>query len=123
MPKTEMQGVFRGMLRDVVECSEFASVCRQLGLVPAGPDVDEIEHYQSHIRLQGFSSVAAETISHADIAAEVILQLTRMDAHGDQDDEESERTRLSYTLITRTACTAVISHLLHQGILRIGDSS
>ncbi|MET9360352.1 hypothetical protein ABZX93_05535 [Streptomyces sp. NPDC006632] len=118
--ETEAPAIFRGMLRDVVACSDYAEVCRLLGLVPAGPDVDEIEHYQSHVRIEEFMPVAAEVLSHADVAASVLYRLTHM---GECEEDGDERSRAMFHFVTRSACTAVISHLLQKGILEIGDES
>ncbi|MET7631730.1 hypothetical protein ABZS53_14940 [Streptomyces sp. NPDC005499] len=118
--ETEAPAIFRGMLRDVVACSDYAEVCRLLELVPAGPDVDEIEHYQSHVRIEEFLPVAQETLSHADVAANVLYRLTRL---GEAAEEDDERARAMFLFVTRTACTAVIAHLLQNGTLEIGDES
>ncbi|WNI17592.1 hypothetical protein [Actinacidiphila sp. ITFR-21] len=118
--EAEAPAIFRGMLRDVVACSDYAEVCRLLGLVPAGPDVDEIEHYQSHARIADFIPVAADALSHADVAANLLYRLTRM---GEHEEDGDERSQTMFHFVTRTACTAVISHLLQKGILEIGDKA
>lgn len=118
--EAEAPAIFRGMLRDVVACSDYDEVCQLLGLVPAGPDVDEIEHYQSHARIEKFMPVAEEALSHADVAARVLHRLTRM---GECAENGDERSLAMFHFVTRTACTAVIAHLLQKGILEIGGES
>ncbi|MFJ3271034.1 hypothetical protein [Streptomyces sp. NPDC086776] len=118
--ETEAPVIFRGMLRDVVACSDFDDVCRLLELVPAGPDVDEIEHYQSHARIEEFMPVAVEALTHADVAADVLYRLTRL---GEHEEGPDERAQAMFLFVTRTACTAVIAHLLQKGTLEIGEES
>ncbi|MFF8283367.1 hypothetical protein ACF06W_11660 [Streptomyces albus] len=115
--ETEVRTVFRAMLRDVVACSDYHEVCHLLGLVPASPDVDEVEHDQSHARIAGFMPVAAQTLLHADIASSVLYRLIQLD---DSDEEDEPYARAVLDVIARTACSTVISHLLEQGTLEIG---
>ena len=118
--ESEAPAIFRQMLRDIVACSDFDEVCLLLGMVPAGPDVDEVEHLHSHTRIERFLAVAAETLSHADVAANVLYRLTHLSEAGQQIDE---RSKAMFHFVTRTACTAVIAHLLEKGTLEIGDVS
>ncbi|MFD9815104.1 hypothetical protein [Streptomyces sp. NPDC059080] len=117
--ETEAPAIFRGMLRDVVACSDYDEVCQMLDLVPAGPEVDEVEHLQSHTRIEQFMPIAREALSHADVAAQVLYQLTRLG----EEEEGDERSRAMFHFVTRIACTAVICHLLQNGTLEIGDES
>ncbi|MEU3979603.1 hypothetical protein AB0465_18070 [Streptomyces griseoviridis] len=118
--ETSAPAVFRGMLRDIVACRDFDEVCLMLGLVPAGPDVDEVEHIQSHQRIEQFMPVAYEALSHADVAANVLCRLTHLSGDGRDIDE---RSMAMFNFVSRTACTAVISHLLENGTLKIGEDS
>lgn len=111
----ETPALFRGMLRDIVACSDYHEVCRLLGLVPAGPDVDEVEHRQSHCRLGEFHQVADEALSHADIAADVLYRLTHINQRGPEDD----RSRQMFQLVARTAVGTVLAHLLEKGHLGV----
>ena len=114
---SEAPAVFRGMLRDIVACQDYAQVCRMLGLVPAGPDVDEIEHHQSHERIEEFGRVSKDALSHASVAAEVLFRLTHL---GDVEAEEAdEKGRAMFHLVSRTATAAVIAHLLENGTLGV----
>ncbi|MEU1816061.1 hypothetical protein ABZ543_12820 [Streptomyces roseifaciens] len=108
--------VFRGMLRDIVACADYPQVCQRLGLVPASDDVDRMEHYQSHQRLIDYLDVAEPAICHAAVAADVLYSLTHL-ADGDSDDAEREL----FHFIARSATSAVIAHLLHIGVLAVGD--
>lgn len=82
--------------------------------------MDEVEHIQSHRRIERFLPVAAEAISHADVAADVLRRLTHL-SDGGQDIDE--RSKAMFLFVSRTACTAVIAHLLENGTLEIGDNS
>lgn len=113
---SEAPAIFRGMLRDVVACSDYDEVCRMLGMVPAGPDVDRIEHYQSHMRIEEFNKVADEVLPHADIAGDVLYRLVRLNRDED-DEDETERTM--FAVLSRTAVATVIGHLLEKGTLGV----
>lgn len=118
--ETTAPAIFRGMLRDIVACSDYDDVCLLLGLVPAGPEVDEVEHLASHYRIERFMPVAAEALNHADVAANVLCRLTRLSGDEREVDEDS---LAMFNFVTRAACTAVISQLLESGALEIGDDS
>ncbi|MEW1922293.1 hypothetical protein [Streptomyces sp. NPDC088360] len=118
--ETTAPAVFRGMLRDIIACRDYDEVCQILGLVPAGPDVDEVEHLQSHTRIEQFLPVAVEALTHADVAAEVLYHLTHL---SECEQEPDERSQAMFTFVARTACTIVISHLLENGTLEIGEDS
>ncbi|MEU9050192.1 hypothetical protein AB0D37_07265 [Streptomyces sp. NPDC048384] len=118
--ETSAPALFRGMLRDIVACSDFDEVCLLLGLVPAGPDVDKVEHLHSHDRIERFLPVAAEALWHADVAANVLCRLTHLRDGGQDIDEH---TKAMFLFVSRTASTAVIAHLLENGTLEIGDDS
>ncbi|NIY68025.1 hypothetical protein [Streptomyces malaysiensis] len=118
--KTEAPAIFRGMLRDIIACPDYTDVCQILGLVPAGPEVDEAEHQQSHVRIEEFLPVAEDALVHADVLAEVLFQLTHM---GECDTEDSADGRLMFRFVSRTAVSTVISHLLQKGALEIGDEA
>ncbi|MGW3860271.1 hypothetical protein ACWEDZ_02135 [Streptomyces sp. NPDC005047] len=122
--ETTAPALFRGMLRDVVACHDYHQVCRLLGLVPAGPDVDEIEHRQSHNRIEEFSQVGQEALAHADIAAEVLFRLMHINCEDpedpeDDEDEDDERARAMYHLVSRTAVATVLAHLLENRTLGV----
>ncbi|WP_369042204.1 hypothetical protein [Streptomyces sp. Midd1] len=119
MPDTEISeapAILRGMLRDVVACSEYDELCRRLGLVPAGPEVDRIEHYNSHMRIERFNEVAHEVFAHADIAAEMLCKLSRLTR---DDDEDDDAERAMYSVVSRAAVATVIGHLLEKGTLGV----
>ncbi|MGW1180114.1 hypothetical protein ACWD7Y_04260 [Streptomyces drozdowiczii] len=119
--ETSAPALFRGMLRDIVACSDYDEVCLLLGLVPAGPDVDEIEHLQSHSRIAQFIPVARQALDHADVAANVLCRLTHLNADGEETTDE--RALAMFLFVARAASTAVISHLLESGTLEIGEDS
>lgn len=125
MPDTEtseVPAIFRGMLRDVIECGAYPEVCRRLGLVPAGPDVDRIEHYKSHMRIDEFGEVAGVVFCHADIAADLLYRLARLNRNGDEDTEEADDIeRQMFTAVSRTAAATVIGHLLEKGVLEVAE--
>lgn len=108
--------VFRGMLRDVVRCSDYNEVCRMLGLVPSGPDVDYLEHYAKHERVHDFSYVGTTAIRYADVAAEVVYKLM----HAGDDKEPNPKAHAMFQFVSRTAVATVISHLIENGTLEIG---
>ncbi|MFC9505375.1 hypothetical protein [Streptomyces sp. NPDC057002] len=116
--ETSAPVLFRGMLRDIVACHDYHEVCRLLGLVPAGPDVEDIEHRQSHMRIDQFGEVADEALSHADVAAEVIYKLTHIFSD-EEEDEDCARARAMYHLVSRTAVATVVAHLLENGTLGV----
>jgi hypothetical protein len=115
---SEAPAILRGMLRDVVACSDYDTVCRMLGMVPAGPDVDRIEHYKSHERIEEFNRVADDVFAHADIAAELLYKLVRLNRDED-DDEEDDSEHAMFTVVSRTAVATVIGHLLEKGTLGV----
>ncbi|AZM47780.1 hypothetical protein DMB38_20095 [Streptomyces sp. WAC 06738] len=121
MPDTEIQApaIFRGMLRDVVACGDYHEVCRMLGLVPAGPDVDQIEHYKSHMRIEEVNTVAPEVFAHADIAADLLYRLVRLNRDGDEPEDEDDPERAMFAVISRTAVATVVGHLLENGTLGV----
>ncbi|MEV6310017.1 hypothetical protein AB0M10_15630 [Streptomyces sp. NPDC051840] len=116
--KAESPAILRGMLRDIVACSDYDEVCQTLGLIPASPEVEKAEHHQSHVRVRRYLPAAGATLGHADVAADLLYQLTQPD----QDGREDER-RAMFRFVCRTACTAVIAQLLHKNILEIGDAA
>ncbi|MFV0135466.1 hypothetical protein ACLGIH_19980 [Streptomyces sp. HMX87] len=113
----EAPAILRGMLRDVVACSDYHTVCEMLGMVPAGPDVDEIEHYKSHMRIEAFNQVADEVFPHADIAADMLYRLVRLNRDDEDDEDDSEHAM--FTVVSRTAVAIVIGHLLENGTLGV----
>ncbi|MEV7902197.1 hypothetical protein [Streptomyces anulatus] len=115
----EVPALFRGMLRDIVACRDYREVCRKLGLVPASPDVDRREHYQSHARMEGFDVMADDVFLHADVAGQVLYRLSRV--HQADDDGDHEIERQVFQAISRTAVATVIAHLLEQGRLGVRD--
>lgn len=121
MPDTQISeapAIFRGMLRDIVACRDYAEVCRMLNLVPASTEVDLIEHHKSHARIRGLDPVADEALTHAEIAAEVLYRLTHMHDH-DQDDDGSERAM--FRVVSRTTVAMVLGHLIEQGLLEVAE--
>ena len=114
----EAPAIFREMLRDVVACRDYHEVCRMLGLVPAGPEVDAADHDKSHMRIEEFNRVARDVFPVADIAGDVLYRLVRLnrdDAPEDEDDTE----HAMFTVLSRTAAATVIGHLLEKGTLGV----
>lgn len=122
MPDTlEALAISRGMLRDIVACRDYHEVCRMLGLVPPGPDVDEVEHYKSHMRIEEFNKVAGDVFPHADIVAELLYRLLRLNREGEEEEDEDDFERTVFTVVSRTAVATVIGHLLEKGTLGVRD--
>lgn len=116
--ETEAPAIFRGMLRDLIACDSFDEISDAFGLVPAGPDVDRVEHAMSHARIEEFMPIAEDTLTHADVAADVLFQLTHME----EEDEDDDGLAM-FHFISRTASCAVISHLLENGVLAVGETA
>jgi len=120
MPDTmEALAISRGMLRDIVACGDYHEVCRMLGLVPAGPDVDAVEHYKSHMRIEEVLKVGPEMFSHADIAADLLFRLVRLNRGDEEEDDGDEAERTMFAVISRTAVATVLGHLLENGALGV----
>ena len=115
---SEAPAILRGMLRDVVPCRDYRAVCEALDMVPAGPDVDEIEHYKSHMRIKEFNEVANEVFAHAEIAAELLYKLDRLN-HDVDDEDEDDAERHMISIVSRTAAAVVIGHLIEKGTLGV----
>ncbi|MGW3153686.1 hypothetical protein [Streptomyces sp. NPDC001089] len=114
---SEAPAILRGMLRDIVACSDYAEVCQMLGMVPAGPEVDWMEHQQSHTRTQQLNRVVDEVFAHADIAADLLHQLVRLN-RCDCDDEDGTEQAM-FTVISRTAAATVLGYLIENGTLEV----
>lgn len=107
--------VRREMLRDLVECHEFSSLCLALGMVPAGPEVDASEHAASHERIAAVRPIFDHLCEAADIAADVLLRLASLGSPEQPDGEDYEH----YRALCRTASMAVITHLASDGALEV----
>lgn len=123
---------FRATLRDLAPCSSFDTLSRAVGLLPAGPDVEEREHKASHRRMEALRPLSDEIMRHAHTAADVvyvILQKQAADAdeseedcdcEGDCEDEEQVEdceAILAGRVLAGAACHAVIAQLVDKGLL------
>lgn len=107
--------VARRMLRDIVECSEYDSISRALGFVPAGPEVEDSEHMASHERLEATAPLVDQIFDAADIAGEVLLRLGTLSWPLPPSEEDREQTQR----LCRTTCMAVITHLVDMRFLEV----
>lgn len=113
---SNIPAIFRGMLRDVVHCSEYEQTCKRMGMVPASPEVDHLEHRNSHARIRDYAEIEDGANTYADLAAEVVLHLAY-----NEDDEAFEDIRDTYHHLARIVSAEVVSHLLEDGTLQIAD--
>ena len=75
------------VLRDVVPCSMVEKVTSDVGLQPASPDVEDVEHRASHVRLLAIAPLLPVIMNMSVYAAAAVASATKM-ANGDTMDVE-----------------------------------
>ncbi|WP_156178886.1 hypothetical protein [Saccharothrix sp. ST-888] len=111
-PSAAYAMAFRGMLRDVVACHEFATVCQHLDIVPPSEDVDAYEHWDSHARVDAVRPVLSEIMATSDLAADVVHAIST----GSRTDEGQLP---DITALARACVTGTIIRLVAQGTLQV----
>lgn len=103
---------YRDMVRDLVPCDQFGSVCTTLGLMPSSQDVDEREHRSSHRRIEKIAPLSPHITETSTLAGEVVHNLFTSQTV-DCDDLPT------YIAIATAAVYGSILRLVDQGKLKI----
>lgn len=111
---SQTRRIARNMLRDLVPCSDFADVSRQLGFIPASDDVEYVEHVTCHRRRDTIEPLLPLIAQLATGAAQVIAGIESA-ARGPVHPEQVG----AYEAVSRGAAYSVISQLIDHGYLGV----
>lgn len=106
--------IARNMLRDLLPCSDFDDVSRQLGFTPASDEVEYLEHVTCHRRREAIEPLMPLIAQLATGAAQVIAGIegaTRGPLHPDQVGV--------YEAVSRGAAFSVIAQLMDHGYIGV----
>lgn len=104
---------------DIAPCDSAEQVAIKIGLQPASSEVEEMEHFQSHGRLQAVAMLAPVIQMTSVFSAEVVrgaMMVEHGDAIGDEQILEAEKLA---PLIFATAL-AIIAELNDVGLIHLG---
>lgn len=107
------------LLWDISPCSLAVDAGKVLGLPPASPDVEDMEHTESHQRLTGAALAAPfiqEMARHASNAV-VAAIITASGAEAPQEDRDESAQRLEPVIFQ--SAFAIIAEMIDMGILHL----
>ncbi|MBD0734091.1 hypothetical protein [Streptomyces sp. CBMA29] len=110
----QLDATAQQMLRDIVPCPEYRSIISALGCVPPGPEVDEKEHYASHMRLKAALPLHAAVRAKANSVADVFIAMWSSESDGSTHADASEMRALC-----RATGHLVVTHLIAAGLINV----
>lgn len=109
----------RRMVWDVLPCTEAAGFISRVGLVPGSDGGDEMEHRQSHSRINQLLPIVRAVDDFSRLAGEVAGRAI-LENQGIEIDSQSEGEINKYTTAVMASCRTVIANLIENGVLHIG---
>lgn len=114
-----IRAVSASMLRDIVACRDYPAFCAALALVPPGPDVEALEHRQSHRRLARVEPIAERLAVLGSLAGDVMYAVGRVSSPGCGNEDEDAERRRSCRAFAHAVSVVVISSLADSGHLEV----
>lgn len=113
-PDMEDNVIARNMLRDILPCDEFDAMSRQIGFIPSSPEVNHVEHVQSHLRCEALEPVGGLIGRLASNAGHLAAAMA-----GCTNSPFAEEAVAAYVNMANFASFAVISQLVDLGYLKV----
>jgi hypothetical protein len=110
------QNVRMKLIHDLTPCGEAERFMRAFGMIPGSPEVEEMEHRASHVRLNATAPVNQVLQVVAGLAGEVVGRCILENQGVDPDPE----LVASYQKVAMASSQAVVAHMLEMDLLHIG---
>lgn len=111
----------RKMVWDILPCDEVEELMPALGLIAAGEDVAEMEHEESHDRLELLKPVINEVEIYTTIAADIYSNALVESVSEEVPAAHKAMLTEQNFMILRGGVIAVLAQLLDTGKLKYGD--
>ena len=113
------QNLRRKLVHDLTPCDRVDHFMEVLGMVPASPEVEDMEHRGSHIRLNRIGAIDAVmgqvSALAGDIAARCMLEHQGIDSTVEMVDP--------YMRVAMATTQSVVANLLEMGLIHLGGHS
>lgn len=108
----------RRLAWDMLPHAVTPHVLAKLGLVPASPDNEELEHHDSHRRMIPLMDIEVQLSCVLGIVKDVMCAAML----GDQDDEPAAPlSEEAVGEIVRASCVGVLAHLVNTEVVQVND--
>lgn len=122
--KAKAVKLLRELTWDIVPCGQVRDFMPSLGLTPASDDVNEMEHQESHVRLDRLLPIAEVIDDQCHGAAHVITAvMLRQDLECELDPEIEKHMLNQNESVLYSGTIAIISNLIDSGVLVLGKGS
>ena len=118
--RESIQSLYRQMAWLLSPCEQAEKAMVQHGLVPASPEVADLEHANSHAVLNGIRPILGPLSLAGQLASSVVTDL-RLVNH-DVDDEDVEEDRVFLNSVITQSIMSSVAFLLDLGILELGNT-
>ena len=108
--------VKKKLIHDLTPCGTAVDFMKAMDVVPGSPEVEEMEHRASHLRLAQMATVNPMVIQFASLAGEIVARCI-LESQGIEPDEEIVK---AYIRVAQASSQAVIANLLDMDLLHIG---
>lgn len=117
----EVSLLARKMVWDILPCDEVEELFPALGLMPSGEDVADMEHEESHERLEAVKPLSDFIEVYAAVAADVMTKAFVASVAEDIPPAHEAIFREQNQMLLSAGVIAVIAQLLDTGKLQYGE--
>lgn len=109
----------RRLAWDILPCPTVPKYIKLLGMVPGSDGGDELEHVQSHHRINRLAPIVQDVDAYSQLAGEVAGRAI-LENQGIEIEAQSEEQIQHYSALVTGSTRAVIANLIDNGVLHIG---
>lgn len=112
--------VKRRLAWDILPCGMTPGFMKNLGLLPGSDGGDDLEHHQSHQRLNRIAGIQDTVKAYSELAGEVAAKAILRDL--DYGFEDNDNPRLKHYQDTIKACVqAVVANLIDTEVIHLTE--
>jgi hypothetical protein len=114
----------RKMVWDIVPCNQVRDFMPPMDLIPGSDDVTEMEHRESHARLDRVAPLADRLHGDCEMAARVVTSIMlRLDTDSEVDPETVEIVVEQNSDVIFSGMAAILAQLIDEGVVQIGTGA
>lgn len=117
--------LLRRMSWDCLPCAAVDAIQRKLGLVPGSPDNAELEHRESHLRMQQVGPLEQSVEIFSTVLAKILgtAMLEATGVAGGVSDWMLEKYLEQNAEVIRISAQAIIAQFIATGVLTYGEAA
>lgn len=110
----------RRLAWDILPCGMTPGFMKSLGLLPGSDGGDDLEHHQSHMRLNSLGPISDLVKVYSELAGDIVGRSILESQHHEIEDDEDPKLK-HYQDTVRACVQAVIANLIDAEVIHLAE--